>query len=63
MQHADPLGEGLAVLGWMQVCPREAVTMKCEGVEWSLEEYSKEPVSRLAILAGISAPVLKGEGG
>ena len=56
------LGEGLGVLGLMQVCPRRAVTPNGKGVEFGVK-CSNKLVSRLAASAGVSKTMLTGGGG
>lgn len=46
----SPLGEGLATLGLMQVCPRRTVASKHRGVEFG-GKHSKKLVFRLASLS------------
>ena len=48
--HADPLGEGLAMMGLVQVYPRRAVTPICRNFEFGVK-LSKKPMSRLAVFS------------
>ena len=47
---AVPLGEGLTVLGMVQVCPRRAVAPMSRNLEFGVK-HSKKPVFRLADLS------------
>ena len=59
--HAGPLGEGLTVLGLMQVCPRRAVTPKFRGMRFGAKQ-SKGPVSKLATISRCLCTYAEGQG-
>ena len=58
--HTGRLGEGLAVLGLMQIYSRSTVALMCRSLE--LSKVKQKSVSRLAVLSSCLCPCALGVG-